>query len=678
MISPRLLRFFLLSAVAATLGVFALRCNRADASGASEWKNVYDTSVHYVGMAECRSCHEDIYKTYMRTGMGQAFAPVDSTDARTKYPHAPVYDKENDLWYAMHWQGDKLALMEYRLEGSDTVHSFTQPLDYIIGSGQHTVSYLFSSGGYVGQTPIAYYNQRKTWDLAPGYEKGKNSRFSRLIEAECMTCHNGFPRFDATSQNKYLIVAHGIDCERCHGPGSLHIAEIKAGRTTDITKGPDYSIVNPKHLSQELSTDLCSRCHLQGVAVLNEGKTFFDHRPGMALKEVFNVFTPHYSGEDEAMIMVSHVERMKRSPCFIQSKKLSCITCHNPHVSVRFTPRQQYIKACQGCHQKLPANHVAVDAQGVAQAASSTPAAAESGREKRVNAKPVAAAASSGAAGSDCLACHMPSNGSIDIPHVAVTDHWIRRKPVSAPTISDAERTRLAQFVGLRSYTDDKPSALTMARAYLEFYERFVPQRPMLDSAFHYLAQAGEDVESAGNRDLIRAHFLANDFAKATSFAPKNSAELKDGWTAYRLGEAFFQQGRPQDAAPWYERATALMPHALDFQNKKGTCLLALGRIADAQKVFAFILSENPQHAAAHDNLGYCFLQAGQTVQAYEHFSHSLTLDPDRPQTLLNLAVYHYTTGNKSAAAQMLKRLLKKDPRNERARAMLVDLEGGV
>lgn len=676
--TPRALRFCVLSAVAATLGVLAVRCNRADASGASAWKNVYDTSVHYVGMAECRSCHEDIYKTYMQTGMGQAFAPVDSQDARTRYPHAPVYDKESDLWYAMRWQGDKLALTEYRLEGTDTVHSFTQPLDYIIGSGQHTVSYLFSSGGYVGQAPIAFYNQRRTWDLAPGYEKGKNSRFGRLIEAECMTCHNAFPTFDATSQNKYSSVPHGIDCERCHGPGSLHIAEIKAGRTTDITKGPDYSIVNPRHLSQDLSTDLCSRCHLQGIAVLNEGKTFFDHRPGMALREVFNVFTPHYSGEDEAMIMVSHVERMKRSPCFIQSKKLSCITCHNPHVSVRFTPRQQYIKACQSCHAKLPAAHVAVDAQGVAQQASAIPAAAESGREKAVNAKPVATSASSGAAGSDCLSCHMPSNGSIDIPHVAVTDHWIRKAPVSAPTISDAERTRIAQFVGLRSYTDDAPSALTMARAYLEFYERFVPQRAMLDSAFFYLSKADKDGAAAGNSDLIRAHFLAGDFAKATALAPKSAAGVKDGWTAYRLGESFVQQGRPQDAALWYQRAVAIMPHALEFQNKWGTCLLALGRLPEAQKVFLFVLSENPQHAAAHDNLGYCLLQSGDRIGAYEHFSQSLRLDPDRPQTLLNLAVYHYQTGDKPAAARMLKRILKKDPRNERAQAMLADLEGSV
>jgi tetratricopeptide (TPR) repeat protein len=217
-----------------------------------------------------------------------------------------------------------------------------------------------------------------------------------------------------------------------------------------------------------------------------------------------------------------------------------------------------------------------------------------------------------------------------------------------------------------------------MARAYLEFYERFVPQRAMLDSALFYLVKAGKEEEKAGNRDLIRLHFLAGDFAKATSFAARNPADVKDAWTAYHLGESFVQQGRLQDGAPWYQRAVAIMPHALDFQNKWGTCLLSLGQIQDAREVFAFILSENPQHAAAHDNLGYCLLQTGDRIGAYEHFSQSLRLDPDRPQTLLNLAVYYYQIGDKPAAARMLKRILKKDPQHERARAMLADLEGGV
>ncbi|KAK6024862.1 hypothetical protein OSTOST_09260 [Ostertagia ostertagi] len=146
-----------------------------------------------------------------------------------------------------------------------------------------------------------------------------------------MTCHNGYPDFVATSQNKYISVKHGIDCERCHGPGGLHVANKIAGNMTDTSKGPDYSIVNPRRLSTEMQNNICQRCHLQGVSVLNDGKTFFDFRPGMKLSEVENVFMPQYEGADDKMIMASHVERMKKSNCYVTSGKMSCITCHDPH-----------------------------------------------------------------------------------------------------------------------------------------------------------------------------------------------------------------------------------------------------------------------------------------------------------------------------------------------------------
>ena len=115
----------------------------------------------------------------------------------------------------------------------------------------------------------------------------------------------------------------------------------------------DYSIVNPAKLPVVLQLDVCQRCHIQGNAVLNEGKSFFDFRPGMHLSDVMNVFMPVYKGQENEHIMASHVERLKMSQCFIQTTKkaeanpnfknqlypyqnaMTCVTCHNPHVSVK-------------------------------------------------------------------------------------------------------------------------------------------------------------------------------------------------------------------------------------------------------------------------------------------------------------------------------------------------------
>ena len=322
--SPRLLR-----KISLTLALFAMTipvffCNAPvakvtddDTQPSSKWRNVYDTGAHYVGMQTCRGCHEGVYETFIQTGMGQSFGMADKqkTAADFSPAHALVYDSALDYYYKPYFTGDSFFIMEYRLEGRDTVHKRIQRVDYIVGSGQHTNSHIFSTNGYFFQAPITFYTQKHRWDLAPGFEKGGSTRFQRLIQIECMSCHNGYPDFVPNSENKYNLVKTGIDCERCHGPGSLHVQERQNNTPVDTSKGPDYSIVNPRRLPTELQNNVCQRCHLQGIAVLNDGKTFFDFHPGMKLSEVMNVFMPEYEGAQDKMIMASHVERMKKSKC---------------------------------------------------------------------------------------------------------------------------------------------------------------------------------------------------------------------------------------------------------------------------------------------------------------------------------------------------------------------------
>lgn len=612
------------------------------AAASSPWLNVYDTSVHYVGMQTCRGCHNDIYETFIQTGMGQSFDHATKQKSAADFgDHAVVYDKDLDFYYKPYWQGDTLYIMEYRLEGSDPIHKRTQRIDYIVGSGQHTNSNIFSSNGYLYQAPITFYTQKRQWDLAPGFDKGTNSRFSRLIESECMTCHNGLPDFVPNSQNKYLSVKTGIDCERCHGPGALHVAQKQAGNIVDTSKTPDYTIVNPRRLSTELQNNVCQRCHLQGLAVLNDGKTFFDFRPGMKLSEVMNVFMPQYEGAEDKMIMASHVERMKKSPCYINSGKMSCITCHNPHVSVKFTPQTQYINACQSCHGGKAQVHCSEDIT-VRQAK-----------------------------GNNCVTCHMPHNGSIDIPHVAVTDHYIRKRPES-----NLQQSKIRAFLGLKSFNNDSVDAITTARAFMEFYERYNPSRGLIDSALMYLSRQ-QDVEAneKQNRDYIRAYFLLKDFPKVTSYvASLKPEDINDAWTAYRLGEAYFQQRQAQQALPWYQRATQIWKYSLDFQSKYGTCLLALGQLPEALQVFQFISAENPNYLSANTNMGYIYMQQGNNTMAYDYLTRANNLDPDYEQNLINLAVWYHTNGANDGARRVLEHLLQKHPQNEQARAMLLDL----
>ncbi len=615
-----------------------------DESNTSLWKNVYDTSIHYVGMDKCRSCHEPVYQNFIKTGMGQSWDSATRKKSAADFnpTHALVYDEQSDFYYKPFWKNDKLHILEYRLEGKDTTHKLVQQVDYVVGSGQHTNSHIYSVNGYMHQAPITFYTQKGQWDLAPGFEDGANTRFSRMIQLECMSCHNGLPEFDSKSQNKYLSIKNGIDCERCHGPGSLHIKEKMAGKIVDTSKGPDYTIVNPARLTTELQNNVCQRCHLQGIAVLNDGKTFFDFRPGMKLSEVMNVFMPQYEGAQDKMIMASHVERMKKSDCYINSGKMSCITCHDPHVSVKFTPQSQYINACNSCHGDK--------------------AEFQCTEEKTVRLQQ----------DNDCIKCHMPKNGSIDIPHVAVTDHYIRRQP-----LADKEIASITRFLGLECFNNDNVDAITKARGFMEFYERYnSTDNTLLDSALYYLDKDKEtEAKKKQNRDYIRAYYLLKDYTRVVAFAKELLPEnINDAWSAYRIGEGYYQTGQADKSVVWYKRATEILPRALDFQSKYGVGLIATGNTEEAKKVFRMILVENPKYIAAHSNLGYIYMQEGSVTMAYDHLSKANSLDPDNRQVLINLAVIHHANGEDAKAKKHLQHLLKKYPQDEQAKAMLLDL----
>jgi hypothetical protein len=605
----------------------------------SPWLNVYDTSAHYVGMQACRGCHEPVYETFIQTGMGQSFgiATKQKTAADFSPLHSLVYDSALDYYYKPYWKDDSFYIMEYRVESGDTVHKLVQQVNYIIGSGQHTNSHIFSTNNYLYQAPITFYTQKHRWDLAPGFEKGASTRFQRMIEIECMSCHNGYPDFVPNSQNKYIALKTGIDCERCHGPGSLHVAARQSERLVDTSKTPDYTIVNPRRLSTELQNNVCQRCHLQGIAVLNDGKTFFDFHPGMKLSEVMNVFMPEYEGEQDKMIMASHVERMKKSQCYIQSGKMSCITCHNPHISVKFTPRSQFINACESCQHQCT-------------------------EKAQVRA----------AKADDCITCHMPHNGSIDIPHVAVTDHFIRKRPVD-----DNMERKITAFLGLKCFNNNHPDAITTARGYMEFYERYAQSKGLLDSALYYLGHQNDvEANQKQNRDYIRLCYLLKDYQKEISYAASlKPSAINDAWTAYRIGEAYFQVQQPDSALPWYGRATEIWKYSLDFENKYGICLLALGRLPEALKVFDFVIAENPDHVSANTNLGYIYMQQGKNAMAYNYLQKAYTLDPDHQQNLVNLAVWYHNNHQPEQAKDALFHLLKRYPGNAHARAMLMDLE---
>jgi tetratricopeptide (TPR) repeat protein len=623
-------------------------------------------TAKYVGIKTCRLCHQEIYNTFIETGMGKSFAGATKQKSSGEFIRSLIYDEYSDFYYKAVWgKNDSLYFKEFRLKGKDTIFKRTERCDYIIGSGHHTNSHMQNVNGHFNQMPMTFYTQKKEWHLPPGFENGVNTRFSRKIGLECMSCHNSYPEFVLGSENKYIAVDEGINCERCHGPGSVHVQQRSTGSKIDTTNYIDYSIVNPSKLPIDLQFDVCQRCHLQGNAVLKEGKSFYDFKPGMKLSDYISVFLPKYENADDEFIMASHADRLKMSQCFIKSfnpkevenklkpykDALTCVTCHNPHVSVKVTSNEVFNNACLNCHgKKIEMNCT----------------------EKKVS----AALHSSNfkLESFNCVGCHMPKSGSIDIPHVTVHDHFIR-KPVT-----QKEKDKIKTFIGLFAINEKTPDSLTKAKAYINQFEKFEQKNYYLDSAVKYLS-----AKNLKNFDaLIQLYFLKKDYAAATSLVNKfgkdeliknrlnkQSYDNQHAWTCYRVAECYNYQNKANEAISFLEQANKLAPFVPEFTDKLATAYASTGNNKMAHQYFDATLKENPKYVPAIANLGFLYLTEGNAIVAEQLYNKALSLDPDNEDALMNMAGLYNFKGKTKEAVEILKQLIKKHPNNTKAQEIL-------
>ena len=119
------------------VAVTLLSCQRSEISIYTEYLNHNDT-VKYVGKEQCRMCHQEIYDSYMQTGMGRSFHYATKEHSALDGSEMPViHDSISNLSYVPFFQNDSLYIKEFRLSGKDTIHLLVQKVDFKIGSGHH-------------------------------------------------------------------------------------------------------------------------------------------------------------------------------------------------------------------------------------------------------------------------------------------------------------------------------------------------------------------------------------------------------------------------------------------------------------------------------------------------------------------------------------------------------------
>jgi predicted CXXCH cytochrome family protein len=311
----------------------------------------------YVGSEQCKPCHEAVYNRWKSTRMANVVrdpkAHPESVLGDFAHP-SPIRDFDLDQVAFVY--GSRYKQRYFTKRGDDY---FPLPAQWDIAKHRW----------------LPYHVEVGTDWWVPYYGP---TNFDRPTGPTCDGCHS--VGYDTETRH---VVEWNVGCEKCHGPGSLHVAH--------PTKN---NIVNPETLDFVRGNDVCIQCHSQGKPFNNPvGGRYYDWPVGFVagerladywqLEELKPGATNFYQFPD----LTAHKNRMQGND-FVQSlmyhRQLRCFDCHDVHSNqIESNLRAKGNELCLTCHDKQnPAGLKGTVREHTHHAESS--------------------------AGSQCVACHMP------------------------------------------------------------------------------------------------------------------------------------------------------------------------------------------------------------------------------------------------------------------------------
>lgn len=532
---------------------------------ASPYRNT-KPGVAYVGSEACRNCHANEHSSFRRTGMGRSAAAIDPKHL----PPDAVFDhKVSKRRYRVYRQDDRLWHRESLLTGGTTEAVLNDvPVSLVVGSGAHAQTFLAEVDGFLVESPVTWYASRKAWGMSPGFDRAEHAGFQRPVTETCLYCHTG--RFEVIdgSQHRMRINEAAISCERCHGPGELHVQRHAPEQSARrVEAAGDDTIVNPARLSRDLAEAICQQCHLQASATVRaRGRKPTDFRPGLPLKEFRHDY--RLEVDNVPVKVVGHVEQLRLSRCY-QASSMTCLTCHNPHHEPEPAKRHEYYQAaCIGCHKPAECT---VDAKQ---------------REKQ-------------SPENRCVQCHMPQ-ATTEVEHVAFTHHRIGKqfpppeaalqmagelRPVlTLPTLSevDCNRSLGLGYLEIANRSQDKSFGEGYARKALEFLKLARAaglHDPLLDAGF---------VDAHSLRNLDATKYIGDALAHPDLPGRERCTLM------FQQAQSLIQQSRLQEAVAVLNELKKSRRTAIDYLTL-ADCERVLGNNEKSIAAFEDAVRINPR-----------------------------------------------------------------------------------
>lgn len=412
----------------------------------------------------------------------------------------------------------------HQSESEPGVFTDEHALYYVIGSGTNGLSFAVQRGHTLFQAPLSFYSKTGKWDLSPGYQLA-DLGFSRPIAAECALCHSGRSQPVEKRNGEYREPPFrelAIGCENCHGPGGSHTRDPKRAGL----------IVNPAKLPARLAENICLNCHQGGDArVLQPGKRYEDFRPGQWLLDTVAIFkiAPSLHLERDTDLLEHHAA-MKLSRCFRGSAgKLSCLTCHDPHVQPTAGEAAIYFqKKCLTCHTDASCR------LSLASRTARTPS-------------------------DDCVGCHMPKRNVATISHSALTNHRIPALPDEPTPAEDPSDNTELVLVNAPAGKKASVPEITLLRAYAELANRSPVYQGKYVSLLERLAET--QPRNAYVQAALGHKLLAEGKSQEALAHLSAGLSLEETAVNQDMAQALSKLGRAEEALAYLQTAAEREPY---------------------------------------------------------------------------------------------------------------------
>ncbi|MFL5242291.1 MAG: multiheme c-type cytochrome [Gemmataceae bacterium] len=565
--------------------------------------------VNYVGDKACAECHAEHARNYRRHPMGQSLTYISALadeilQASTSFEAAgrnfEVQQRDNRIFHKAQALGpDGKVIAESEVE-----------IAVAIGAGRRGYSFVVNRNGWLTQSPISWYSDRQAWDLSPHLGKSIDQLY-RPIQVQCLFCHANRVDVAPDSGNRYSTAVNEVEpigCERCHGPGALHV---QRRAVPEASAEPDDTIVNPRRLAPELREAVCEQCHLQGVGRIAQlGKQPFDYRPGLPLDQFWAVYVRAKPTKDNPKFS-GQVEQMRSSRCYSASQgELGCISCHDPHELPTPQKRAEYFRdRCLRCHEQSSCGFPLTE------------------RQKKAD---------------SCIDCHMPRFPTSNIAHMVSTDHRIPRSQ------DQFDKNHLpagnSNDVLISFYAGEPPGDGTaLSGRNLGIALMDLASTPVSDSRRRQMAQKALPLLSTAlERNLVDP----------------------DAWHA--KGYALWLSRHPEEALTAFESALDLAPQRWPTLQFAGSVAAQLGSFDKAFRYWQDAANANPNSVRSHTELASLWMMQKNWMQTEKECLAALRLDPFQLAARKVLVECYVRQGLRGSADQEFAKLLALYPASDK------------